>query len=62
VKLQDRERETEFNKALNAAIQEMPVISKEGDYHNSGQGREASAHPRPVRPLRRHLPGGAAHP
>lgn len=30
VSLQDRERETEFNRALNAAIQEMPVITREG--------------------------------
>lgn len=30
VKLQDRERETEFNRDLNAAIMEMPVITKDG--------------------------------
>jgi hypothetical protein len=30
VKLQDRERETEFNRAKNAAIMDMPVITKEG--------------------------------
>lgn len=30
IKLQDRERETQFNQSLNAAIQEMPVITREG--------------------------------
>lgn len=30
VSLQDRERETEFNQDLNAAIMEMPVITKDG--------------------------------
>lgn len=30
VKLQDRERETEFNMAVNAAIQQMPVITRDG--------------------------------
>lgn len=30
VSLQDRERETQFNQSLNAAIQEMPVITREG--------------------------------
>lgn len=51
VRLQDRERETEFNRAKNAAIQAMPVITKEGIIkipanHNKGtqertQGRFA---------------------
>src|SRR5689334_168057 len=30
VKLQDREREMEFNRAKNAAIMDMPVITKDG--------------------------------
>ncbi len=30
MKLQDREQQAEFNKALNAAIMEMPVITKDG--------------------------------
>lgn len=30
IKLQDRERESEFNRAMNAAITEMPVITKDG--------------------------------
>lgn len=30
IKLQDRERETQFNQSVNAAIQEMPVITREG--------------------------------
>lgn len=29
--LQDRERETEFNRSLNAAIMEMPVITRDGE-------------------------------
>jgi hypothetical protein len=30
LKLQDRERESEFNRSKNAALKEMPVISKDG--------------------------------